>query len=144
MQNYVPEELDDFRSETPQAYFRYVDGILSIELKGDQIIDLLTVQRIEHVRKEMTMYSNTPVMLVIPANYLLLDRDAFQYLGSAIAMEGCVAKAVVIPAPLRVLLLNFSLAFYRQATPFRLFSSRSDAKMWLFGHLQLDELRVEL
>lgn len=141
---YVPEELDDFRSETPQAHFRYLDGILSIELKGDQIIDLLTAQRIEHVRKEMTMRNPTPVMTVIPSNYLLLDRDAFHFFGSDLAMEGCIAKAVVIPAPLRVLLLNFSLAFYKQTTPFRLFSSRSDAKMWLFGHLQMEDLKVEL
>ncbi len=133
------EELDDFRSETPQAYYRYQDGILTIELKPDLIIDLRTAERIERFRLEMTHDIRVPVLLVIPSSYLLLDREAFHFFGSATGVHGCLAKAIVLHAPLRVILRNFSLAFYRHESPLRLFTSRSDAKMWLF-----DQLGVEI
>jgi hypothetical protein len=135
----MPEELDDFKSETPQAWFRYQDGILTIELKPELIIDLRTAQRIEKFRKKMTRGQSIPVLLLIPENHLLLDKDAFNYFGSEEAMTDCLAKAVVLKAPLRVLLRNFSLTFYRQPQPFRLFISRSEAKIWLF-----DQLGIEL
>lgn len=128
----LPDELDDFRSETPQAYFRFQDGILSIEVKPDSIIDLRTVERIERFRTEMTRGFEVPVLLIIPDNYLLLDKDAYQKFGAIESMEGCSAKAIVLKAPLRVLLRNFSLVFYRQSKPLRLFVSKSEAKMWLF------------
>lgn len=138
MHNLQSEELEDFRSETPQAYFRYLDGILVIEMKPEQIIDIQTVERLERCRLEMTMNHELPVMVVIPGDHLLLDREAFEYFGSAQAMHGCSARAVVLKAPLRVLLKNFSLAFYRQKKPFRLFVSKGDAKMWLFDHLMAE------
>ena len=134
------EELEDFRSETPQAHYRFADGILSIELKPELIIDELTARRIEHFRKEMTGTHEVPVLMVIPGDHLLLDKQAFQYFGSQEAMKACMAKALVIQAPLRVLLVNFSLSFYKQSRPFRLFTNRGDAKMWLFGHLQIDRI----
>ena len=135
MHNLRPEELDDFKSETPQAFFRYSDGILVVELKPELIIDLRTIRRMERFRKVMSMGFELPVLIVIPKDHLLLDKEAFQYLGSKEAMDGCVAKAIVIKAPLRVILKNFSLAFLKADKPFRLFVSRSEAKMWLFDHI---------
>lgn len=139
MSSYKLTDLEDFRSETPQAFFKLVDGILSIDLKNESIIDLTTVQRIEHFRREMTMNTELPVIISIPNDYLLLDNAAFKYLGSKEAMSGCIAKAIVIKAPLRVILTNFSLSFYNQGRPFRIFASKNDAKMWLFSHLNVDE-----
>ena len=129
------QELEDFRSETPQAYFRYLDGILVIEIKSEMIIDLANARRIERFRKEMTSGTDVPVLLLIPTSYLLLDKNAFQHFGSEECMQGCLAKAIVMKAPLRVLLRNFSLSFYRQAVPLRMFISKSEAKMWLFDRL---------
>lgn len=129
------QELEDFRSETPQAYFRYLDGILVVEIKSEMIIDLANARRIERFRKEMTSGTDVPVLLLIPTSYLLLDKNAFQYFGSEDGMQGCLAKAIVMKAPLRVLLRNFSLSFYRQAVPLRMFISKSEAKMWLFDRL---------
>lgn len=137
---YRPHELEDFRSETPQARFHLVDGMLMIDLKHESIVDLQTVQRIEHFRKEMTLHLNVPVLIRVPNDYLLIDEEAFRYFGSEEAMDGCLAKALVIKAPLRVLLTNFSLNFYHQSKPFRLFTSRNEAKMWLFKQLDIDEL----
>lgn len=139
MTNDRAEELDDFRSETPQAFYRYQDGILTIELKPELIIDLRTAERIERFRIEMTGEAHVPVLLIIPSDHLLLDKEAFRYFGSEQGIRGCLAKAVVIKAPLRVILRNFSLGFYRQARPLRLFTSRSEAKIWLF-----DQLGVEI
>lgn len=136
-------DLEDFRSETSQARFKLVDGVMSIEIKPDSIIDTLFVERIERFRKEMTRGLELPVLIHIPKNYLILDREAFATFGSESGMEGCLAKAIVIRAPLRVLLLNFSLGFYRGKHPFRIFTSRSEAKMWLFSHIDVDALMAE-
>ncbi len=136
-------DLEDFRSETSQAFFKLVDGVLSVDLKSDAIVDVTLVERIERFRKEMTMSLELPVLIHIPSNYLILDRDAFAAFGSDASMEGCMAKAVVIRAPLRVLLLNFSIGFYRGKRPFRLFASKSEAKMWLFSHVNVDDFMAE-
>ena len=129
------QELEDFRSETPQAYYRYLDGILVIEIKSEMIIDFANARRIERFRREMTFGTDVPVLLLIPPSYLLFDKEAFQFFGSEEGMEGCLAKAIVMKAPLRVLLRNFSLSFYRQPIPLRMFLSKSEAKMWLFDRL---------
>lgn len=133
-------ELEDFRSETPQAFFRYLDGILSIEIKPEMIIDLANARRIERFRKEMTAGREIPVLLLIPEDRLLFDRDAFEFFGSEKGMEGCLAKAIVMKAPLRVLLRNFSVSFYRQKRPLRMFVLKSEAKMWLFDRL-IEEIK---
>jgi hypothetical protein len=136
-------DLEDFKSETPQAVFRLVDGILAVHVKREAIVDLQTAQRIEHFRKEMTQPHQLPVIIHIPKDYLLFDQEAFRYFGSNDAMQGCIAKAIVLRAPLRVLLLNFSLSFYQGRHPFRIFGSRSQAKMWLFNQLNITELMAE-
>lgn len=143
MAYYRINDLEDFRSETPQARFRLTDGMLTIDLKRESIVDIQAVQRIEHFRKEMTHPLDLPVMINIPGDFLLLDQEAFRYFGSDAAMEGCIAKAVVLNAPLRVLLTNFSMAFYRGNRPFRVFTSKGSAKMWLFGQINLEELMAE-
>lgn len=140
---YRVNELEDFRSETSQARFKLVDGVLSVDIKPDSIIDTQFVERIERFRKEMTRGLELPVLVYIPKNYLILDREAFAAFGSDSGMEGCIAKAIVIRAPLRVLLLNFSLGFYRGKQPFRIFTSRSEAKMWLFSHIDVEALMAE-
>jgi hypothetical protein len=126
------EELDDFRSETPQAHYHYIDGVLRITLKHDLIIDHRTAEKIEHFRMEMTRGYSIPVMLVIPIDYLLLDPTAFRYFTSEEGMIGCQAKALVLKAPLRVLLTNFSLFFEKSNQPARIFTNRKEAMMWLF------------
>lgn len=138
------EELDDFRSETPQAHYQYTDGVLRITLKHDLIIDLRTAQKIEHFRLEMTRGYSIPVMLVIPGDYLLLDHEAFRYFTSEQAMQGCSALAMVIDAPLRVLLRNFSLFFQRLEHPTRIFTKRKEAMMWLFETAVQRELEPEI
>jgi hypothetical protein len=143
MAYYRINDLEDFSSETSQARFKLVDGMLSVDVKPDAIVDSTFVERIERFRKEMTKGLELPVLIYIPSNYLILDKEAFAAFGSESGMDGCLAKAVVISAPLRVLLLNFSLGFYRGKRPFRLFSSKSEAKMWLFSHVNVDELMAE-
>lgn len=140
---YRVNDLEDFRSETSQAYFKLVDGVLSVDIKPDAIVDITLVERIERFRTEMTKGLELPVLIHIPSDYLILDREAFTAFGSEASMQGCLAKAVVVRAPLRVLLMNFSLGFYRGKRPFRLFASKSEAKMWLFSHVNVDELMAE-
>lgn len=137
------EELDDFRSETPQAFYQYTNGVLMITLKKDLIIDLRTAQKIEHFRLEMTRGYEIPVMLVIPGNYLLLDQEAFRYFTSPPSMVGCSALAMVINAPLLAILRNFSLFFQKLDSPIRIFTKRKEAMMWLFTNVVQEEVELD-
>ncbi|MFT5957453.1 MAG: hypothetical protein ACI87V_001337 [Flavobacteriales bacterium] len=143
MFNEVKDELDDFRSETPQAFFRFLDGILNISIKSEMIIDMKTADRIEHFRREMTEGFAVPVLIEVPDNRLLLDNEAFHYFSSNESMKGCSAKALVVNAPLRVILKNLSVILHNSAMPFRVFRSKSEAKMWLFEHIPEEEFNEQ-
>jgi hypothetical protein len=130
------DELDELRSETSFAIYRVMDGLMSIELKPDLIIDIDLAKRIEHHRLRLVGGHSWPTILVMPPTYLLLDKEAFSFFGSDTGVEGCAAKAVVIKSTLRKLLMNFSLIFNNQSIPFRLFNHKSDAKLWLFSFIQ--------
>ncbi|MDG1260491.1 MAG: hypothetical protein P8H59_12050 [Flavobacteriales bacterium] len=139
MFNEKLDELEDFRSETPQAFFRFADGILRISIKSEMIIDLRTIERIEHFRREMTVGWEIPVLIEVPNDRLLLDTEAFRYMFSEKGMEGCLAKAIVVNAPLRIFLRNFTALFQFATQTFRVFRSKSEAHLWLFEFLPKEE-----
>lgn len=133
------EELEDFKSETPQAFFRFTDGILRISIKSEMIIDLRTIERIEHFRREMTAGWEIPVLIEVPNDRLLLDTEAFRYMFSKEGMSGCLAKAIVVDAPLRIFLRNFTAIFQFANQAFRVFRSKAEAHLWLFEFLPKEE-----
>ncbi len=140
MFNDTYDELEDFKSETPQAFFRFLDGILTVSIKPEMIIDLKTADRIEHFRHEMTEGYDLPVLIEVPDNRLLLDKAAFSHFSSYQGMKGCSAKALVVNAPLRMVLKNLTTILQTSSVPFRVFRSKSEAKMWLFDFLPEEEI----
>jgi hypothetical protein len=55
-------------------------------------------------------------------------------------MKGCSAKALVVKAPLRMILKNLTTILQTSSVPFRVFRSKSEAKMWLFDFLPEEEI----
>ena len=55
---------------------------------------------------------------------------------SGAVFEGLLASALIVDTPLQNLLKNFSLLFYKQSVPFRLFNKENDALLWLFKFIK--------
>lgn len=127
---------DDFRSENYFANYRLTDGILTVEFKPDVIIDLRVAKKVVQGRHELVRGKSYPTMIIINNDYLLLEKNAYRYLGSAEGVKYMTAGAIVINSPLRRILTNFQLTFYKQKVPLRVFSSKSDAKLWLLNYIE--------
>lgn len=127
--------MNDFRSETHVAIYKLIDGMCVCTIKSDQIIDGRFAKKITEERKELMGDSAWPTLVVIPRRHLLVENDAVQYLGSNEGLAGTVAQAVVIQSSLRRILSNFNFMFRSQNVPFRVFTSRSEAKLWLFDYV---------
>lgn len=136
--------MNDFRSETHVAIYKLVDGMCVCTIKRDQIVDGRFAKKITEERLELMGENAWPTLIVIPRQHLLMENDAVQYFGSNEGLRSTVAQAVVIQSSLRRLLSNFNFMFKSQTAPFRVFTSRSEAKLWLFDYIldkeELDEM----
>lgn len=128
--------LKEFRRETGQATYRLIDGILLIELKPELILDERNVRRIEEKRLEFIEGDEYPTLLIIPNNYLLLDKTAFKMFGGEAGVKGCTAKAIVMKSSIRRLMLNFKMSFFSKQRPIRIFTNKSEARLWLFSFIK--------
>lgn len=128
--------LKEFRRETDQASYRLIDGILLIELKSELILDERIVRRIEEKRIEFIEGDQFPTLLIIPDNYLLLDKVAFKLFGGEEGVKGCTAKAIVIQSSIRRLILNFRMSFFSKKRPIRIFTNKNEARLWLFSFIK--------
>lgn len=136
---------DRFQIRTKDAYYYSDNGILICEVNSDIILDIKMAKKLVAERISLCPVKDVPFLLVI-RNYLLLDKEAFNYFGTANGVENLNSCAIVIKSPIQRILKNFSLLFYKQTIPFRLFNSTSDAKLWLFKFvLESDqESQIEL
>lgn len=127
--------MNQLNINTRKASYRLQNGILICELKPDLIIDLKTAVSLVNERIKITKGHKFPFMLVIK-NYLLLDNDAFKYFGTNEGVQNLIASAVIIESPLQKLITNFSLFFYKNSVPFRVFNQEKEAQLWLFEYIK--------
>ncbi len=130
--------MEKLNVNTRKATYKLENGILICELKPDLIIDLKTAVLLVNERIKITGKYNFPFLLIVK-DYLLLDSDAFKYLGTNEGVQNLQASAVVIDSPLQKLITNFNLIFYKNRVPFRVFTKRSEAKLWLFQFIKETE-----
>lgn len=127
--------MNDFRAETHVAIYKLIDGMSVCTIKRDQIVDARFAKKIIDERQELLGDQAWPSLIVIPRQHLLLENDAVQFFGSKEGVAETVAQAVVIQSSLRRVLSNFNFMFKSQKVPFRVFTSRSEAKLWLFDYI---------
>lgn len=132
--------MSTIKIDTSSAVFYFKDGILICELKPDLIIDLKTSKDIALERQRICEGQPYPMLTLVHKNYLLMDKDAFRFFGSEEGVSGLLASALVIDTPLQNLLTNFSLFFYKQSVPFRLFTAQNEAQLWLFKYIRQELL----
>ena len=128
--------MEDFRSETYVAIYRYVDGMLICIIKKDQIIDRRLAERVTRERLEIVGENRFPTLIILPQSHLMLERSAFEYFGSKAGVKSSLAMALVMRSTIRSILTNINFLFYNQKVPFRVFTKRAEAKLWLFGFIE--------
>ncbi len=131
----------DFGIETGYASYKLYDGLFSIVLKPDQIIDKQTVESINSKKMELLQEKQFPTMIIIKDDFLFSEKDGFMEFISEKGVQNSSALAIVIQAPLRRILSTFNYSFYKQRVPFRVFSKSSNAKLWLFNYIT--DLKLE-
>jgi len=129
---------ENFHIKTKNANYYFDNGIFICEVNSDIILDLEMAKKLVLERKRMIHTSDLPILIVI-RNYLLLDKQAFNYFSSKDGSEGIIATAVVIKSSFQRIIANFNLLFSQQYKFFKVFNRTSDAKLWLFKYILQNE-----
>ena len=132
------DDLRELKHETAYCTYTLKDGILLYELKPDLIIDLAIAKRIEDQRVALVEHDHFPCVLIIPKAHLLFEKDAFEYFTSHDACLASAAKAIVIQSTLRKVLTNFKMSMSPGKIPLRIFTFKSNARLWLFEFVKED------
>ena len=120
-----------FTYQAPYGRFHFSEGVLTVELAEDLIVDLPLMQRIASQRMELLGSREVAELIVIPRAHLLLDRAALTWLAQESSLSGVHHRAVVVPAHL----LDWRDRLYQMMSRLRpnvrIFRNRKVAKGWL-------------
>ena len=139
---YSPMNEHALISKHSQAEIELSMGMCIVNYNTGSMIDLACVMRTEDDRKALS--NSGPVLHVIPADSPLVEHDALKWLGSDQAMNGVIARAVVVPSNLAVIQDKIRWALFRPSVPFRIFRNTQVAKGWLidvwYSHMEGKQL----
>lgn len=120
-----------FTYKAPYGVFHFSDGLLTVELAEDLIVDLPLMQRVSAQRLELLGQREVAELIVIPRAHLLLDRAALTWLAQSNNLGGVHHRAVVVPAHLLVWRDRLYQMISRMRPNVRVFRNRRVAKGWL-------------
>jgi len=120
-----------FTYKAPYGVFHFSDGLLTVELAEDLIVDLPLMQRVAAQRQELLGQREIAELIVVPRDHLLLDRAALTWLAQSGALTGVHHRAVVVPAHLLVWRDRLYQMISRMRPNVRVFRNRRVAKAWL-------------
>ncbi len=129
-------------SKHSQAEIELSMGMCIVNYNTGSMIDLACVMRTEDDRKALS--NSGPVLHIIPADSPLVEHDALKWLGSDQAMNGVIARPVVVPSNLAVIQDTIRWVLFRPSVPFRIFRNKQVAKGWLidvwYSHMEGEQL----
>lgn len=108
-------------------------GLFVISFKPDVVVDQVQAQRAEMARRELLPGSEGPVLVIIPRDAALVEREALEWWGSKDAMKGVAARAVVVPSSIDVLRDRIRWALFRPSVNYRAFRNPQIAKGWVLN-----------
>lgn len=120
-----------FTYKAPYGIFHFSEGLLTVELAEDLIVDLPLMQRVAAQRQELLGQREVAELIVVPRDHLLLDRAALTWLAQSGALVGVHHRAVVVPAHLLVWRDRLYQMISRMRPNVRVFRNRRVAKAWL-------------
>jgi len=120
-----------FTYQAPYGVFHFSNGLLTVELAEDLIVDLPLMQRVAAQRMELLGQREVAELIVVPRAHLLLDRTALTWLAQSGALSGVHHRAVVVPAHLLVWRDRLYQLISNMRPNVRVFRNRRVAKGWL-------------
>lgn len=120
-----------FIYQAPYGTFHFSEGLLTVELAEDLIVDLPLMQRVAAQRLELLGDREVAELIVIPRAHLLLDRAALTWMAQASSLSGVHHRAIVVPAHLLVWRDRLYQMISRLRPNVRVFRNRRVAKAWL-------------
>ena len=120
-----------FTYQAPYGVFHFSEGLLTVELAEDLIVDLPLMQRVAAQRLELLGEREVAELIVIPLAHLLLDRAALTWMAQASAMVDVHHRAIVVPAHLLVWRDRLYQMMSRMQPNVRVFRNRRVGKAWL-------------
>ncbi|MAC17618.1 MAG: hypothetical protein CMC97_04915 [Flavobacteriales bacterium] len=120
-----------FTYQAPYGTFHFSEGLLTVELAEDLIVDLPLMQRVSAQRLELLGDREVAELIVIPRAHLLLDRAALTWMAQASSLSGVHHRAIVVPAHLLVWRDRLYQMISRLRPNVRVFRNRRVAKAWL-------------
>ena len=120
-----------FTYKAPYGVFHFSEGLLTVELAEDLIVDLPLMQRVSAQRMELLGQREVAELIVIPRAHLLLDRAALTWLAQSSNLGGVHHRAGVVPAHLLVWRDRLYQMISRMRPNVRVFRNRRVAKGWL-------------
>ncbi len=120
-----------FTYQAPYGVFHFSDGLLTVELAEDLIVDLPLMQRVAAQRLELLGERQVAELIVIPRAHLLLDRAALTWMAQSSAMVGVHHRSIVVPAHLLVWRDRLYQMMSRLTPNVRVFRNKRVAKAWL-------------
>ena len=91
-----------FTYQAPYGTFHFSEGLLTVALAEDLIVDLPLMQRVAAQRQELLGDREVAELIVIPRAHLLLDRAALTWMAQETSLAGVHHRAIVVPAHLLV------------------------------------------
>ena len=120
-----------FTYQAPYGVFHFSEGLLTVELAEDLIVDLPLMQRVTAQRLELLGNREVAELIVVPRAHLLLDRAALTWLAQTGALTGVHHRAIVVPAHLLVWRDRLYQMISRMRPNVKVFRNRRVAKGWL-------------
>jgi hypothetical protein len=123
----------DLNYSAPYGQFHFENGLLTVRLNDELIVDLALVQQLETQRREIFGGYQVAELLVVPSANLLLEAQALDWLSNASSMAGVHHRAIVVPPRTKIWRDIF---VPRSLSSVRVFSRLRPAERWLDPHCQ--------
>ena len=120
-----------FTYQAPYGTFHFSEGLLTVTLAEDLIVDLPLMQRVAAQRQELLGDREVAELIVIPRAHLLLDRAALTWMAQETSLAGVHHRAIVVPAHLLVWRDRLYQMISRLRPNVRVFRNRRVGKAWL-------------
>ncbi len=130
--------------QLPSALIELSMGLFVVRFKPEVVLDAALARRVETARRELLPGADNPVLVLVPKDIALVDQEALFWMGSAEAMEGVSARAVVVPNSLLVIRDRIRWALFRPAVPFRVFRNPQVGKSWVLDAWYTQRLGHEM
>lgn len=106
------------------------DGIILVEIKANEEIDVVLVKRIVNSIEKIGEYKRFPLLIILGEN-TLPNAEAREYVATPESDPYAIAEAYVINSFAQKLVSNVYTSFNKPARPTKFFNSEEKAVDWL-------------